>query len=62
MTRTCTVMNMLLQEAPDLIVRYAALDKLARERVAIAASGRKPSWELAWEKRRSVDMGLRKSR
>lgn len=62
MTRTCTVMNMLLQEAPDLIVRYAALEKLARERVAMAADGRKPSWEVAWEKRREAELGLRRSR
>jgi hypothetical protein len=55
-------MNMLLQEAPDLIMRYAALEKLARERVAIAANGIKPSWELAWEKRRAAEMGLRKSK
>jgi hypothetical protein len=62
MTRTCTVMNMLLQEAPDLIVRFAALDKLGRERVAMAESGRKPSWELAWEKGRVAEMGPRGSR
>lgn len=62
MTRTCTIMNMLLQEAPDLIVRYAALERLARERVADAMNGRKPSWELAWEKRRAAESGLRRSR
>ena len=55
-------MNMLLQEAPDLIVRYAALERLVRERVADAINGRKPSWELAWEKRRAAESGLRRSR
>jgi hypothetical protein len=57
MTRTCTVMNMLLKEAPDLIMRYAALEKLRRDRVVVMESGRKPSWELAWEKRRAAELG-----
>lgn len=55
-------MNMLLQEAPDLIVRYAALEKLVRERIAMAINGRKPIWELAWEKRRAVEMRQRRYR
>jgi len=48
-------MNMLLEEAPDLIVRYAALEKLMRERIADMESGKKASWELAWEKRRAAE-------
>lgn len=55
-------MNMLLQEAPELIVRYGALEMLARERVAIAVDGRKPSWELAWEKRKVQEVRLGRSR
>jgi hypothetical protein len=62
MTRTCTVMNMLLKEAPDLIMRYAALEKLTRERVAVMESGGKPSWELAWEKRRAAELGEGRNR
>jgi hypothetical protein len=49
-------MNMLLGEAPDLIVRYAALEKLTLERVTIMEGGGKASWELAWEKRRAVEL------
>jgi len=55
------VMNMLLDEAPDLIVRYAALEKLTRERVSIMERGGKASWELAWEKRRAVELQGEKS-
>jgi len=54
-------MNLLLDEAPDLIVRYAALEKLTRERVEAMERGGKPSWELAWEKRRAVEMAGGKS-
>jgi len=49
-------MNMLLELAPDLIVRYAALEKLAKERVESMERGEKASWEIAWEKRRQAEL------
>jgi len=56
-TRSCNIMNMLLEEAPDLIMRYAELEKLTRERVAVLEAGGKASWEVAWEKRRAAELG-----
>jgi len=50
-------MNMLLDEAPDLISRYAALEKLTRERVEILEQGGKADWEVAWERRRKAELG-----
>jgi hypothetical protein len=50
-------MNMLLQEAPDLIVRYAQLEKLTTERIYAVENGEKPSWEVAWLKRRRAELG-----
>jgi len=56
-TRSCNIMNMLLEEAPDLIARYAALEKLTRERVEVLERGGKAEWEVAWEKRRKAELG-----
>lgn len=50
-------MNMLLDESPDLIARYAALEKLTKERVEVMEKGGKAEWEVAWEKRRKAELG-----
>lgn len=55
--RSCDIMNMLLVEAPELIVRYSEIEKLTKERVAVMERGEKPSWEVAWEKRMKAELG-----
>ena len=56
-TRSCDIMNMLLEEAPDLIVRYAELEQLTKQRIIAAEKGEKQSWEVAWTKRRRAELG-----
>jgi hypothetical protein len=48
-------MNMLLENAPELILRYQAIVKLMRERMALTERGEKPEWEQAWEKRTAAE-------
>jgi hypothetical protein len=50
-------MNMLLGRAPELIVRYAALEKITRERIETMERGEKATWEVAWEKRMKAELG-----
>ncbi|KAG9242288.1 hypothetical protein BJ878DRAFT_179417 [Calycina marina] len=56
-TRSCYIMNMLLEEAPDLISRYAALERLTKERMEFFERGGKAEWEVAWETRRRAELG-----
>lgn len=48
---------MLLEEAPDLIARYTALEELTKKRLAALERGERPAWETAWEKRIKNELG-----
>jgi hypothetical protein len=57
MQRLCDVMNMLLEEAPELITRYAMLERTTRERIAAMERGERAAWEVAWEKKIKAELG-----